>query len=245
MKKIYFTITDDALLQDKSLHPQPLQKFVPEWFKNIPSKVISTDQHTVGFDHLKTGDTVKTCPSFLDVFKEGYVLLAPQDYLFRVEDDGSWSWRTPTEFENLSSDNKQVETHSNFQLVDHIPENAGIRKVFKIVLPMSMHIPRGYSIRQIPIPYSYNDEWEIFYGTYKADLVNQINLQLAYKSKNNEVLIKQGTPLCVYIPYKREKFIYKVASNKKKKFRKKDHLYLVKQNGKFKNAYYRNGFHKE
>ena len=206
---------------------------------------MSQDAHALSFEHLRTGNTVKTCPSFLDIYKEGYVLLAPQDYLFRVEDNGDWTWRTPTEFENLSPENKQVEHHADFQFGSHLPKEAGVRKVFKLVLPMSMYMPRGYSIRQMPIPYSYNSDWEIAYGVYKADKVNQVNIQLLYKSNKNELLIKQGTPLCVYIPFKREKFIYQVSSNKKRKFRKQDFLYKVRQNGKFKNAYYRNGLHKE
>jgi len=245
MKKIYFTITDDALLEDKSLHPQPMQKFIPKWFRNIPTDIISTDEHAQVFEHLRGGITVKTCPSFIDIYKEGYVLLAPQDYLFRVEENGEWTWRTPTEFENLCPENKQVEHHANFQFVNHLPKEAGVKKVFKIILPMSMHLPKGYSIRQMPIPYTYNEDWDIAYGVYKADKVNQVNLQLLYKSDKEELLIKQGTPLCVYVPFKREKFIYSVVSNKKKKFRKKDYIYKVRQNGKFRSAYYRDGLHKE
>lgn len=245
MKKIYFTITDDALLQDKTLHPQPTKKFIPNWLKNIPNDIISTDEDAQAFEHLRDGLTVKTCPSFIDIYKEGYVILAPQDYLFRVEDNGDWGWRTPTEFENLSPENKQVEHHSDLQFINHLPDKAGVKKVFKIILPMSMHVPYGYSIRQMSIPYSYNEDWEIAYGIYKADQVNQINLQLLYKSDKKEILIKQGTPLCVYIPYKREKFIYSVVSNKRKKFLKKDYIYKVRQNGKFRSAYYRSGLHKE
>ncbi len=244
MKTIYFALTDEKLLIAKELHPEPMSSFVPKWYKNIPTKV--NTKGDFGFELLNKVRTVKTCPSFVDVFKEGYVIKAPMDYLFKVTDDGEWMWKTPYYYENEFAENVQVEIHTDEQYIDFLPKSSNIKQIFKMVLPLNVHVPRGYSIRQIPMPFDFNPDWHVTYGVMRADRILQVNLQLNFTSDKEEILIKKGEPLCVYIPFKREKFSYKVVSRYYKKwFKDKENKFLIDIMTKFKNSYYTSGYSKD
>lgn len=233
MTKIKFVTVSDMLFYEKDLLPQPMSDFVPSWFKNI--KTYENDSHHKISSKVKT---VKTCPSFVDVFQEGYVIPAPVDYVFKVKSEDDWSWELPLGFER---ENKMVDVsiHDDIQMVNHLPKNSKIKKVFKLNLPIRVITPKGYSCRQVPMPYSFNDDWELSYGVIKTDVIHELNLQINIMT-NNEVLIEQGTPLGVYIPFKREKFNLKVTKIdddiEAKKIINKSYLKL---HGKFKTQYFK------
>ena len=244
MKTIYFTVTDDRLLTTPELWPESMSNHTPRWFKKISANVPTLGNY--GFKILNRARTVKTCPSFVDVFQEGYVIKAPQDYLFKVQADGTWMWKSPVVFKNEFAEDIQAEIHEDEQYLDHLPPGHNIKKIFKIVLPWNIHVPKGYSIRQIPMPFDFNEDWHVSYGVMKADRILQINLQLNFTSDKEEILIKQGTPLCVYIPFKREKFNIKVVKrDHKKKFVTKESQFHIRIMAKFKNSYYTSGYGKD
>ena len=199
MTKIKFVTVSDVLFYEEELLPQPISNFIPEWFKDI--KNYSNDSK---HDITSKVKTVKTCPSFVDIFQQGYVIPAPVDYVFKVNTKEDWSWEIPLAFEK---ENKMIDVdiHDDIQMVDHLPKNSKIKKVFKLNLPLRVITPKGYSCTQLPMPYTYNDKWELSYGVLKTDVIHEINLQINILT-NEEVLIKQGTPLGVYIPFKREEY---------------------------------------
>lgn len=242
---VTFSITDDMLFDNPQLHPQPVSKYIPDWLKKIPSE-LKMDSPPHGIEGLGTVKTIRTCPSFVDIFKEGYVILAPNDiYLTYKHDTGEWSFVTATVLNNLSDNNVQVQEHLDKQMKDYLPESANIHKVFKLQLPLTVNTPPGVNMRQIPLLYDFNPDWYVAYGAYKADLIPEINLQLFYTSDKEEVLIKQGTPLCILAPYRREKFNYKVEKfGTNKKLVTKNNKYFMNARGKFTNFYYKSGYHK-
>lgn len=244
MKKIYFAVTDERLLLAEDVHPEPMSSFAPKWYRDIPGNVKTKSDF--GFKLLNKARTVKTCPSFVDVFQEGYVIKAPMDYVFKVQENGDWMWKTSYFFHNEFTEEIQVEIHEDEQYIDHLPKESNIKKIFKMVLPLNIHVPKGYSIRQIPMPFYFNPDWHVTYGVMRADRILQINLQLNFTSDKEEILIKKGEPLCVYIPFKREKFIYKVVSRHYKKiFKVKENQFLMDIMTRFKNSYYTAGYGKD
>lgn len=194
MNKITFVIKDKYLLANTDLHPKPISDFIPDWFKNMkPTQPIAN---------------VKSCPSFIEVYKEGFVIVAPHDYLLSYDElNNKWYWNTPVKYDNyeLSPMLDQVQTHNNSQLIEHLP-NSPYKFIFKLNLPMKVITPKGYSVRQLPLPYTYNEDYEILYGVFRSDKIHEINLQLGYKTDDKEIIIKAGEPLCVFVPFKREKF---------------------------------------
>ena len=228
--KVQFITVSDYLFDAKELLPKPISEYVPEWYANIPIVDINTNFH-----YINKKRTAKTCPSFIDIYREGYVIFSPTDVLLKVNEDGSWEWRTPMNFE-IESKMELVSVHEDEQLIDYL-ENTDIKKVFKINLPIKIITPKGYNSRQIHFPYSNTSEWETAYGVMSTDKVHDLNIQILIKNYG-ETLIKQGTPIAVYIPFKREKYKHEIhreadRPDLRKKINKKYLLF----NGTFKNTY--------
>lgn len=201
-KLITFVSSYDGFKDIEELRPYPALKNIPQWYKDIPLDIDNNKYKSKLIPNLRTA---KTCPSFIDILQEGFILPAHTDMHFRVEDDGTIEWKTANPSFN-------IELHNNNQFVNHT--NTPIRQVFKIIYPYHVIVPKGYSIRQMPLIWDYNKDWHISYGTFKADKIPEIALQLNYTSTNNEIYIKAGTPLCQYIPYKRESFKMEIGDYK-------------------------------
>jgi len=219
MSNIYFVIKDKYLLENTRLHPQPLKNFIPKWYKDIAPSNIKNKSYR---EQLNVVHNIKSCPSFNEIYQEGFVILAPNDYLITYDKDTkNWSWKTPIVYKTFNIPNKReiVEIHNNNQMVDYLPDKT-IKAIFKIKLPYRVVTDNGYSIRQTPIPYSYNKEFEAMYGIFKSDKIHEVNVQIAFKSNKKEILIKQGQPLCVFYPYKRENYNLKIVNEKNKIFKK-------------------------
>jgi hypothetical protein len=213
MKNIIITSKKEELLSIDKIVPKPAYKDIPKYFKNIPNDV---ERGPSKFPNLKTA---KHCPSFIDIFQEGIIMYAHCDMYLKLEDiSNEHYWEVPPGSGFL------LEHHSDNQFVDYFP-NSKVRKVFKIISPFELIVPKGYSLRQVPLLYDYNPDWHIAYGVYQADINQEIVLQLMYTSEEDELLIESGTPLCYLVPYKREKFNYKVKK------------YTDKYSKKFNNEY--------
>lgn len=200
MTKIKFVCNVEGFEDIEDFQPKPANRLLPEWYKNIPADNKTFDETHKGNrlrNLIPNVRTVKFCPSFVDVFNEGFVMLAPCDIWLRVEEDGEWEWKcsNPTFGLDIHGDNE----YSNFT-------KGKVKKVFKLGHPWKPIVPMGYSIRQVPLFYDFNSEWTVAYGTWEADNQPDIGMQILYLSDNNEVFIKAGEPLCYYVPYKREKF---------------------------------------
>lgn len=236
MSRIDFVVTSELLYYADDLLPQPTIKFIPEWFKQIRPILKNNYQ----FNKFKYQKNISSCPSFIDVFNEGYVLLAPIDYIIKVDTNGEWAWEVPIKFDKDKGNNiPEVDVHNDNQMVEFLPEGADIKKVFKLNLPLEIFTPKGYSCRQIPFPYSFNSEWEAAYGLLKTDKIHEASLQIYIKT-NKEILIKQGTPLCVYIPFKRKKYKMKVHNyNNSKKYKKLANKNVLRTIGNYRSQYFK------
>lgn len=189
--KIKITSNLLGILNDETILPQPAKNFMPSWYKDTPIEI--KDYHH-SFKKLPNLRTVKSCPSFTDVFKKGYVVPCPFDIWLNVKKNGDVDWRTP-------SDNFKIEIHPNDQFVNHVDSN--VRKVFKIVSPFRVITPKNWSVLQIPMLYHFNKDFYVPYGVIDTDRHHEINQQIFYISNDDEILIKKGTPLNYLVPFKR------------------------------------------
>lgn len=234
MTVLKYTSTAKELLHIKELQPQPSRNFIPEWFKKTPA-VDESDHPKFQYKKKPGMRTAKTCPSFHEIFDEGLVVVAPCDIWIKLMNfDEDWEWET------ASSEAVTIEHHDHKQFRDHYG-NPNIRAVFKLNLPWRWETPKGYSIRQFPMLYSNNPDWTIAYGVVRTDIHNEINVQLFYTSKDDEILIKQGEPICYIVPYKRLKPKYKLIKNEKErnKFLKKVRVNLYQVQSTFRSGYHR------
>jgi hypothetical protein len=59
--------------------------------------------------------------------------------------------------------------------------------------------------------YQHNPVFDVLPGTIWSDIHHEINQQMVFK-EYGEFTIERGTPLAVYIPYKRTKYNFKITN---------------------------------
>lgn len=231
--KIIYASYSEEYINNPQFHPKPLSEFKPEWYKKLPAKLPHPQKP---FHNLISRiGSVKICPSFADIFNEGYVITAPMDYWFKYN-NGVWEWETPL----LLHKTKDMDNHYNEQFVNHLPSGHGIKFIFKINLPLEIITPKGVWIRQMEMPFTYNKSWFPITGIQNTDKVHQVNIQIALTAKKGEILIKQGTPLAVHVPFKKETYDTKFVNlNKNYKLKQKLAGKDLAIGGKFFGKYYR------
>ena len=178
--------------------PQPAINYIPEWWKNAPPFMPNKKEE----DYLLPRDrsTVKVCPSIQDWFSQGYVLPMWYDVHIEIKENGE-----------IKILNSARELFGDFTIMDgnaycswlpeHQKKNAVA--VLKLNCPWRMKTPVGYSSYQFPMWYHFNPDFEVPPGPVWSDEYHLINPQIILKHYG-EIKIKRGTPLCVFVPYKRE-----------------------------------------
>jgi len=231
MKKIIFTTEKTGFADIKFTQPQPSKNFIPSWFTNMPMNLPLPNNHNFVSKLIPNFKGARHCPSFVEVFREGYVLVAPCD-IHMFFQDGEF-------FMNPSNDEFVIRTHAPEQFMDYIPEDTGIRATVNINTGWFGITPKGYGLRYLPLMYNFNKEWSANYGVVHTDKLHELSVQIFYTSDKNEILIKQGEPLCYIIPYKRESFNWTITPVTKKLMQKirTGHYKVV---NKFKTGYSRN-----
>ena len=169
MKEIIFTSPYDLHLVEETCI-QPAKNFIPEHWKNL-TYYKDNKSNLKGYNK-----TAKACPSFAEIFKEGYVLPSPCDiWLYTDGEDWKWETATPVDFIDISH-------HAGFQYFNSVPDT-NVKMVFKL----------------------------------DTDKLHELNPQIAFTSTKNEIVINKGTPLCYYVPFKREKYKYSIVEHDKLK----------------------------
>lgn len=224
-KEVIFVPTHVGLNEIEKTTPKPSKYYIPPQFKEMPVDLPAENTKLLPFDR-----TAKACPSFTEIFNEGYVLPAHCDMHFKMgKEENIWT---------VANNDFELSGHPNYQYIDYIDKSI-IKATFKIPYPYLFIIPKGYSVRQVPMMYHHNKDWYIAYGTYRGDQVADIQLQVMITSDSDEVLIKQGDPLCYLIPFKREKFNMKIKEMNAD-YKKIWSVSRLKQLANFKGAYLKN-----
>lgn len=199
---IEFISMVDGLDKIEECRPQPTNKFIPDWWKNIP---VDKSRETVDKSYL---GSVRGCPSFPDYFSNGYIIPMWCDTVLKYDKDLNYfNWTT--------SDSKfSWDFHTKSQLLDHTGFNFfgnEVESVFKAICPWNIVTAKGYSVYQMPLYYHTNNMFTVMPGIIDTDVHHIINQQVLLYS-NEEVFIPKGTPFVQYIPFKREKYKSKVRS---------------------------------
>lgn len=239
-KKIKYIATSEVYYESDLL-PQPLHNHIPKWYRNIKSL-----SHQDQIDEMWSKRTIniKSCPSFLDIYKEGIVLLSPCDIRISWDNvDDHWTWRTPIDLFPDQDYKETITFHNDDQMKTFLPSTAKTRVVFKINLPLIVQPPKGYKIRMIPVPFSYNNDFRTIDGIFNPQFQPQVNMLFEYTSQKDEILIKQGTPLAVHIPYKKENYEIETEMYDAKKHRNYRFRNDLKNTGRFHSSYLRNHDH--
>ena len=184
--------------------PIPAVQSVPSWFKSMPALYDTKEKYPLGRKNAMQ-PTLKQCPGFIDFYKYGYIIRSWTDTTIEVREDG-W-WRYSQALEEGPTGAKWTE-HPPEQCANYMPN---VKVVLKIVTPWHILTTKGYSILQLPLMWESNKDWEVAGGVNDTDTMHQVNFPILFKNTGTWHL-PTGTPLAMFIPFKRETFEYSVPN---------------------------------
>ena len=185
-KKITFCATEERMV-DIWPHPTPASRSIPETYKNLP-RFRNNNLHE---------PTLKTCIPFLDSLTAGYIIYFDQDYVV-----------DPVENEFTVSPANMKEDDVGFHRETQLPKewhtftggHAG-----KFINKWLIKTPPGYSCLFIKPMNRIEERFDIISGVVDTDdYINQINFPFILHKRDEQFLIKKGTPMVQVFPFKRE-----------------------------------------
>lgn len=198
-KPVIEFISKIPFLKDvEGVSPVPANKFIPDWWFDTP---YSINQHEKYFSDSRT---VRQCPAFPDLFHTGYILPMWADTtLYFNSNTKQWRWRcgnSPSPFKINFFEPHQFTNTASYDL-----KSMNATAIFQFENPWTIRASEGYSLFQFPLFYHNNKDFSVLPGIYDSYSAETDKLEIAYFEDDKEILIKRGTPLVHYIPYKKEK----------------------------------------
>ena len=192
LKKIKFYAIDEYTSNVK-LKPVPAAKFLPQWFKDMPT--FSNDDKKIKLNPAPS-ITAKKCAPLFDGLISGYIMPLWSDiYVSQVDGHPYIQWFTSEPVADAWS-LKQSSTYEIPSGFDNL--------VFKYLHGWIPQTPKNYSCLIIhPIGYP-NLPIRTIPGVIDSDILKtEANVPFVIK-KGFEGIIKKGTPMFQIIPFKRE-----------------------------------------
>lgn len=235
MKKI--NITPHTHFAEHVL-PRPIssKKFIPNWYSEM--NLFNDERNTYGIaknNPVSANTTMKACMPFLDALTSGYMWYLPADLEIKISDlDLSFRWRTKNELITEHSKNQHPTLPSAFNGMDF---------VLKFSFDFVIETPKGYStffthpINRHDLPF------RTFSGIVDTDTYNmpiQFPFQILNFAKDT-IIIEEGTPVCQFIPFKRDS--WKMEYKKFNKIQSEKNTFNFKKT--IKNSYKKNFWKKK
>lgn len=175
----------------------PGTKAMPTWWKQTPSTIPNKDPR------LFTG-TAKVCPAFPEFYSSAYIVPLWCDVFF------DYNHGEPRA-RSSAPDLFDVQFHTPEQFMNYAP--GSVRQstvaVLKLVCPWFVRTSPGYSMLQLPVFYEFDPRFTTMMGMIRTDTHHVINQQIMIHERSSFVL-ERGTPIAMYIPYKREEYQFSV-----------------------------------
>ena len=176
--------------------PIPAVRGLPDWFKAMPQKAVSSLSHDQQF-------TVKKCPPFVDAMTYGFLMPLVAD--LRIE-DGAFAWDREVPGGALTSyPRSPIDFHDACQ-VTGTPFFDDDRFVVKFNNFWTIELPPGYSLL-VTHPFNRPDlPFVTLTGLIDADLYrdNFIHFPAHWRDADFNGVLPQGTPVAQCVPIKRE-----------------------------------------
>lgn len=175
--------------------PKPSVTHIPNGYKDLPL-----------FQQTETKPTVKRCIPFLDALTSGYIIPHPVDIeMFYNQETENILFSAPQEF-NHFSDLIGIKEHLKFQITPELMHpRRTIDAVFKFMNPWTVVTPPGYSCIFMT-PANHVLPYDLITGVVDTDTYPaRINFPFYWtKSVDQRTVIKEGSPMVMIIPFKRE-----------------------------------------
>jgi hypothetical protein len=183
-------------LEEVLPRPIPAVRGLPEWFKTMPQKALSTVTLDEQF-------TVKKCPPFIDAMTYGFLVPLVAD--IRVE-NGTFTWDRDVPGGALTHyPRSPIDFHDASQVVG-TPFFADDRFVIKFNNFWTIELPEGYSLL-VTHPFNRQDlPFVTLTGLIDADryVDNFIHFPAQWRDADFNGVLAKGTPVAQCIPIRRE-----------------------------------------
>lgn len=206
-------------------HPEPAKKVVPDWYKKMSTIIDSPSnkkklpwaRENGNRDNASMQLTMKACIPIRDCITSGYIMKLPYDLLVTnsVTEDGekmfSFDW-TPYEHMHKSDNTEKVVTHSIDQIKNSpLETRATMNRIWKFNIPWRIYTKPGYSIYVTHPGYRYDLPFETLPGVVDTDGIHELNYPFLWKSDEEQVILKSGTPIAQIFPFKRIDWEHKIS----------------------------------
>lgn len=196
--EIVFT---DTLGVPKEYQPQPANKFMPEWYKNIDTYI--------GGEKKPTGDgitsaTIKKCMPVFDAITNGYIITSYTDvWVSQKEQLNNENNMVKAPWYEWPSYNP-IQFHSIEQAPNHPHRNGHQFSYPKWINPWAIKTPKDYSVLFVQ-PLHRESVFTILPGVVDTDeYCAPVNFPFVLNDITFEGLIPAGTPIAQIIPFKRD-----------------------------------------
>lgn len=171
--------------------PFPSRKFLPDWYKALPSK--RNKENT-----LENG-TLKRCPPFLDAMTVGWIIPLVSDVEIISNGDASginYKWNF---YKTV------IENHTQDQITTQESPNPNLPKPpLKFLNYWYIKVPKGWSVLFVPPINRPDPRFTCLSGLVDVDGYHEyINFPFFFNQPNYTGILKAGTPLVQAIPIKR------------------------------------------
>lgn len=183
-----------------SLTPGVLDLFPIIKSKDVPRKFLDRTEYPT---HVLP---TSTCPGLKKIVSCGFIIPAPADFEIITNGDMStFEWRSPMEFtKGVPNSQGYINSHAKEQTAPLLSNfHDTLTTVVKIETPWRFEMSDDMVMLVLPVQYNNEDRFSAATGILDPRYSNTVNIQLFWKKINEKTLIRAGTPLCQFVPIRR------------------------------------------
>lgn len=200
-KKLFGLEKKKPFLRFYSLTPGVLELFPIIKSKDVPRKFLDRSEYPT---HVLP---TSTCPGLRKIVSCGFIIPAPADFEITTTGDlSTFEWRTPVEFtKGVPNSKGYINSHSKEQTAPLLSNfNDTLTTVVKIETPWRFEMSDDMVMLVLPVQYNNEDRFFAATGILDPRYSNTVNIQLFWKKIKGTTLIRAGTPLCQFVPIRRD-----------------------------------------
>jgi hypothetical protein len=172
--------------------PKPAAKFIPDWFKKIPTSMDDRD-HFGG-----RGMTLKQCMPVLDVMSLGYVIPLQGDLGVSTNAD-------KTEIKVTNPPELALGAFHDIKQIGEMTAPGFPTAPLKFLNHWVIKTAPGWSTLVMPLMNRFEEDFTCLSGLVDTDrYAKEINFPAVWHTANFDDIIPAGTPLVVVVPIKRK-----------------------------------------
>lgn len=235
LKNLFSKIVVDAFVNDqKIIDAFPIDnsiKYFPEWLKKLPFDVEVFDKN---LNMSYPTATIKRCPGIIELFKKSYTMPLWADVIININENSSWSYKSPHEKVLLNSHDRW-QYGSIFDDFFH----------FKLSTPWLIKSKSDVNFLVHPSTWNNVRNWNHIYfvtGMIEYKYQNEHNINFFLKNEPQSIMLSAGMPLVMMTPLTEKKVVIKnhmVTSNEWQNIfdKQKNNYHFTKSYLKFKKLY--------